>query len=274
MALPDYQTLMFPVLRLAGDQQEHRLRDAIETLAVEFNLSDSDRAELLPSGSQPVFDNRVGWASTYLKQAGLLESTRRGFFRITRRGLDLLAAGPTRVDTSVLAKFAEFRAFKARRRKRKDKPFTRPIESSGSGRGAREGLEAKTPDDQMAEAYEALRADLEARLLDQLKQSSPAFFERVVVDLLVAMGYGGSRKEAGRAIGKSGDGGIDGIIDQDRLGLDMIYVQAKRWDGVVHRPEIQKFAGALQGKRARKGVFITTSGFSKGAVEYAALMVK
>jgi restriction system protein len=257
MAIPDYQTLMLPLLRVASDLKEHQLRAVTETLADEFALSSDERSELLPSGSQSVFANRVGWARTYLKQAGLIDSPRRGFFRITPRGLNLLQERPIQIDVNLLERFPEFLEFRARRRE-KESASTPDLTASG-----------ETPEDALAAAYQTLRADLEAELLQQVKDSSPAFFERLVVELLVKMGYGGSRQDAGRAIGRSGDGGIDGIINEDRLGLDVIYVQAKHWDTTVGRPEIQRFAGALQGQRARKGVFITTSSFTQEAEDYA-----
>ena len=263
MPIPDYQTLMLPVLRLAGDGMEHRFRDAVESLASEFNLTDAERSELLPSGIQAVFDNRVGWARSYLKQAGLLHNPKRGIFQITDLGKALLAETPSRVDVTVLERYDAFRAFRGRRRDKSEDgeklPDTRVVSD-------------QTPEDALATAYRKLRENLEADLMDQVKASSPAFFERLVIDLLVSMGYGGSRQDAGRAIGRSGDGGIDGIINEDKLGLDVIYVQAKRWDGTVGRPEIQKFAGALQGQRANKGVFITTSTFSREAEEYAGVI--
>ena len=263
MAVPDYQTLMLPLLRLAADGHEHRFRDAVETLADDFGLSPEDRTELLPSGQQPLFNNRVGWANTYLKQAGLLESPRRGLFRITQRGRGLLKEQPERIDVSLLERYPEFVEFRGKRRPRK----------SQAGDTTRvQPPTSDTPEDALSNAYNSLRVELESELLEEIGQSSPAFFEQLVVDVLVKMGYGGSRQDAGRAIGRSGDGGIDGIINEDRLGLDVIYIQAKRWESTVGRPEIQKFAGALQGHRARKGVFITTSGFSREALEYAGMI--
>ena len=260
MAIPNYQTLMLPVLKLASDQEEHKLREAVEELADEFALSGDERNELLPSGNQAVFNNRVHWARTYLKQAGLLAAPKRGFFQITDNRLSLLAENPDMVNVSLLERYPEFQEFRSRR---KDKTND---EDEGIG------TPTETPEDTLASAYKAIQRKVEEEILDSILQSSPSFFERLVVDLLVKMGYGGNRQDAGRALGKSGDGGIDGIINEDRLGLDVIYIQAKRWEGTVGRPEIQKFAGALQGQRARKGVFITTSGFSKEAVEYASLI--
>lgn len=260
--IPDYQTLMLPVLKLSADGAEHRFRDVVERLAAGLGITEAERAELLPSGTAPLFDNRVGWARTYLKQAGLLESPRRGFLRITQRGLSALAKAPARIDVAYLDQFPEFRTFRTRRR-----------ETAGQvaeGAGQQPAESALTPEDALAAAYGKLRAGLEEDVLEQAKAASPAFFERLVIDVLVAMGYGGTRQDAGRAIGRSGDGGIDGIIKEDRLGLDVIYVQAKRWDSTVGRPEIQKFAGALQGQRANKGVFITTSSFTRDAHDYVA----
>jgi restriction system protein len=196
-----------------------------------------------------------------LKQAGLLASPKRGFFTITQKGKKLLATNPSRVDASTLEQYPEYIEFKNRKKEKGEEDEAELASSS-------EQESTLTPEDALASAYNKLRSALESELLIAVKESSPSFFERVVVDLLVKMGYGGNRQDAGRALGKSGDGGIDGIINEDRLGLDVIYIQAKRWEGVVGRPEIQKFAGALQGQRARKGVFITTSSFTKEAREY------
>lgn len=217
----------------------------------------------MPSGTQAVFNNRVGWARSYLKQAALLSSTKRGYFKITEQGLNLLAEKPEKINSALLERYAEFQEFRNRKKDQSKIP-----EETGTSQIP----ENETPEDSLATAYKLLRKNLEDEILASVKDSSPAFFERLVVDLLVKMGYGGNRQDAGRALGKSGDGGIDGIINEDQLGLDVIYIQAKRWDGVVGRPEIQKFAGALQGQRARKGVFITTSGFTKEAMEYASLI--
>lgn len=258
---------MLPLLRLAADGNEYRSRDAVECLAQGFALTDEERSEMLPSGTAPLFDNRVGWARTYLKQAGLLTSPKRGVFQITERGKALLAKGPAQINVATLEQFDEFRAFRERRRD------TAAENNAAVPRQAeQESSATQTPEDQLAFAYGRLRSELEFDLLEQVKSVTPVFFERLVIDLLVGMGYGGSRQDAGRAIGKSGDGGIDGIIKEDKLGLDVIYVQAKRWEGTVGRPEIQKFAGALQGQRASKGVFITTSTYSREAVEFANLI--
>lgn len=257
MTIPDYQTLMLPLLKCLEDQQEHSLRQTIDALADHFNLTDGERKELLPSGQQAIFSNRVGWARTHLKKAGLLESNRRGYFRITPRGLGILKQNPAKIDRDLLEQFEGYRDFVTVRRERP------------AGHKASEEQPARTPEETIAGAFATLRDDLARDLLQQIKANPPSLFESIVVDLLVKMGYGGSREDAGKAIGKAGDEGIDGVISEDRLGLDVIYIQAKRWESTVGRPEIQKFAGALQGQRARKGIFITTSDFSQDAREYA-----
>jgi restriction system protein len=257
MAIPDYQTIMLPLLRLAGDRQEHIFRKAVDTLANEFNLTDEERRELLPSGQQEIFSNRVGWARTYMKKAGLLESPRRGRLKITQRGLDILAQNPPKINVTFLDQFKEFQEFRTLKHEKTILKEKVEIETE------------TTPEEALENAYQNLRGDLTHDLLQQNKDSPPSLFEKVVVELLVRMGYGGSRKDAGKAIGKSSDEGIDGIIKEDRLGLDIIYIQAKRWENTVGRPEIQKFAGALQGQRAKKGIFITTSNFSREAYEYS-----
>ena len=264
MTIPGYQSLMLPVLKLASDGKEHKFSQAVEELADQFELTTEERNELLPSGSQAVFNNRVGWARSYLKQAGLLASPKRGFFNITIKGTELLATNQPYLDVSILEQYPDFIEF---RNRKKDKG-----ENESQIAPSLEQESLLTPEDALAFAYNKLRSTLESEILSAVKEASPSFFERVVVDLLVKMGYGGNRQDAGRALGKSGDGGIDGIINEDRLGLDVIYIQAKRWEGVVGRPEIQKFAGALQGQRARKGVFITTSSFTKEAREYASVI--
>ena len=258
MALPDFQSTMLPLLQFAGDRQEHSLREAVDSLADHFGLSAVERKELLPSGQQEVLNNRVGWARTYLTKAGLLQVTRRGHFEIAKRGLEVLAGRPSRVDSKFLERFDEFRQFKALRHTR----------SADTEVGAAETDQEATPEEALESAYGRLRDSLAADILQQVKGASPSLFEKLVVELLVKMGYGGSRQDAGRAIGRSGDEGIDGIIKEDRLGLDIIYIQAKRWEAIVGRPEVQKFAGALQGQRARKGIMITTSAFSVDAHTY------
>jgi restriction system protein len=255
MAVPEYQSFMLPLLQLASDQREHLLTEAYDVMAQQFGLTEEERADLLPSGRQSRFENRAGWARTYLKKAGLIDSAGRGKFRITPRGLDVLKAKPTFVDKEFLTQFPEFREFQARQNAKPD--VTAEVEEH-----------ERTPDEVLDSAYQVLRRTLAQDLLDRIKSSSPRFFEKVVVDLLVAMGYGGSRIDAAEIVGKSGDAGIDGIIKEDKLGLDAIYVQAKRWTGTVGRPVLQEFAGSLAGQKARKGVIITTSQFSQEAKEY------
>ncbi|MBD3233235.1 MAG: restriction endonuclease [candidate division Zixibacteria bacterium] len=256
MAIPDYQSIMLPLLRFASDMNEHSTRESIEVMANEFELSDEERKELLPSGQQSVFDNRVGWARTYLKKAGLLESTKRGYFKITEEGLRVLGTEPEKIDVDLLKQYSSFLDFQNIKR---DK-------NTGI---SDQNISTNTPEEQIEVVYQKMEDSLAQEILQQVKKISPSFFERLVIDLLLKMGYGGSRKNAGKAIGKSGDEGIDGVINEDRLGLDVIYIQAKRWENPVGRPEIQKFVGALQGQRARKGIFITTSAFTNDAVAYA-----
>ncbi|MCP9450652.1 MAG: restriction endonuclease [Nitrospira sp.] len=256
MAIPDYQSIMLPLLQFAADDKEHSLREAIESLSAEFGLTEEEKKELLPSGQQPTFENRVAWARTYLVKAVLLEAPRRGFFRITQRGRDVLSQRPTAITVKFLEQFPEFVGFRTKRHESKEE-----IQLPGN-------RSLQTPGELLESAYQKLREDLAAELLNTVKECSPAFFERLVIDVLVKMGYGGSRKEAGKAIGRSGDEGVDGIINEDRLGLDVIYIQAKRWKDPIGRPEIQKFVGALQGHRANKGIFITTSSFTREAQDY------
>ncbi|OGJ92046.1 MAG: restriction endonuclease [Candidatus Raymondbacteria bacterium RifOxyA12_full_50_37] len=255
MAIPDYQSIMLPLLQFLADKKEHSLRETIEHLELKFELNDDDKKQLLPSGSQPIFENRVGWARTYLKKALLLEPVRRGFFQITERGMNILSKKPEKIDASFLRQFPEFLEFQNVRKEDKEEPVA--VETT-----------SETPEESIESAYLRLKSNLANEIIQNIKSCSPTFFERLVIELLVKMGYGGSRKDAGEAIGKSGDGGIDGIIKEDKLGLDILYIQAKRWEGCVGRPEIQKFAGALQLHHAKKGIFITTSNYSKDAIDY------
>ncbi len=258
MPIPDFQSAMLPVLRLAQDGKDHTLREAVEAIAVEFKATEEERNELLPSGRQRRLHNRVGWAKTYLQKAGLVEANGRGRFRITSRGQEVLQRRPSRIDMKFLEQFPEYNAFAALRHD--------PAEAEPS---APELLSAtETPEELLEESYQELRRRLADELLDRIKACDPKFFEKLVVDLLVTMGYGGSRKDAGLAVGQSGDEGIDGIIKEDRLGLDVVYIQAKRWSNTVGRPVVQAFAGSLEGQRARKGVLITTSDFSREARDY------
>jgi restriction system protein len=258
MAIPDYQTCMLPFLRHLADGKEHSLRDTEEALAQHFSLSPNERAELLPSGQQGIFKNRIGWARTYLKKAMLIEAPKRAVFRITERGLQTLVSNPARIDAKFLEQWPEFIEFREI-----SKGTSEQIQS------AELPLTTTTPEEAIELAYQGLREQLAQELLTKILSCSPTFFEQLVVELLVKMGYGGSRRDAGERIGQTGDGGIDGIIKEDRLGLDTIFIQAKRWQGSVGRPEIQKFVGALQGQRARKGVFITTSFYTADAIDYA-----
>lgn len=259
MPIPDFQTLMRPLLEAHADGKEHLNRDLVAHLAEKFGLSDEERREMLPSGRARLFDNRIGWAKSHIAQAGLLVSPRRAISIITERGLEALKTHPLRIDLRTLNDYEEFRQFRNRRRSAEDDERELPEV---------EPQEEQTPEESLENAYLKVRRQIEAELLAQIKSAPPEFLERVVVDLVVRMGYGGSRKDAGEALGRTGDEGIDGIIKEDPLGLDIIYLQAKRWEGTVGRPEIQKFAGALQGQRARKGIFITTSNFSSDALEY------
>lgn len=262
MAVPDYQSLMLPLLQFAQAQnQEISTDEAVEALAAQLGLTEADLKEMLPSGVQPTFVNRVGWAATYMKKAGLLESTRRGHYRITQRGQDLLKKKPAKINVTLLKQYPEFQEFQQLKGTRKGE--------KKSAAATPKDMEAATPSEALESAYENLRDELAAELITRLKKASPAFFERIVVELLVKMGYGGSRADAGKAIGRTGDGGIDGIIKEDKLGLDVVYVQAKRWDtNAVSRPDVMQFAGALQAQKALKGIFITTSRFTDDARNY------
>ena len=261
MAVPTYDRLMLPLLRLAGEGLASDLPTAETKLAAEFKLSDEDRALLLPSGQQTALRNRAGWASFFLMKAGLLVKPKRGYFEITQRGRDVLKLPPPAIDKAFLSKFPEFVEFVSRTGSSENSSEDNPLQGDASSN-------VVTPDEALQGAYQQIRSELASEVLAKLLQVSPEFFEQIVVELLVAMGYGGSRRDAGERLGKSGDGGIDGIIKEDRLGLDVIYIQAKRWQGTVGRPDIQKFVGALHGQRARKGVFMTTSAFSPEARGY------
>ena len=259
MAVPDFQSLMLPLLRLAGDGMDHTFKDAVEAIAIEFSLTPEERNELLPSSSRTtLFYNRLAWAKTHMTMAGLLQAPRRGVFCITQRGRELLVSQLTRIDMKTLQQFPEYE-----RARRGDVPAC--VEPAMPAVAFNE----LTPEESIERAHLSLRKDLARELLESIMQCSPAFFELLIIKLMIKMGYGGSREEAGKAVGRSGDGGIDGIINEDRLGLDAIYLQAKRWEGVIGRPEIMKFVGALAGQRATKGVFITTSWFTQDAKDYA-----
>lgn len=252
MSVPDFQSFFRPLLDLAADGREHSIQEARESISKAMALSEEDMNELLPSGTQRKFDNRVAWAKSYFVQAKVFESPRRGYFRITPRGQELHRQGHKRIDISILNQYPEFVEFHKAR-------VTKEEETEPS---------SETPEETLQKSYESIRSDLASQIVQRITNNSPHFFERLVVDLMVSMGYGGSRADAGRSIGGTGDEGIDGIIKEDRLGLDLVYLQAKRWEGTVGRPEVQKFVGALHGKRAKKGVFITTGKFSDDAKKY------
>jgi restriction system protein len=245
--IPDFQSIMLPFLKIISDGEEHTTQETNPKLAEYFNLTAQEIEEYLPSGAQKTFPNRVAWAKSYLKMAGLLENTKRSSFKITESGKNLLKSNPGEINIKLLKTIPAFQ-------ERTDR--------------SQNGESSSTPEEVLENSYLAIRKSLAHELLSKIKNSSPAFFESLVVELLVKMGYGGSIKDAGRSIGRTGDEGIDGIIKEDRLGLDVIYVQAKKWDNVVGRPEIQKFIGALAGQGAKKGVFITTSRYTNEARAY------
>jgi restriction system protein len=267
VTIPDFQSLMLPLLTITSDKQEHSRSEVCDTLAQQFSLTEQDRSELLPSGRQGKFDNRVAWAKSYLKMAGLLETTGRGRFRATPRGISALERTPARIDIKFLMQFPEFAA---------TRNASRPDNRDDSVEDDKDNASdhVQTPEEILELGHQSLMRTLSRELLDRVKHAPPQFFEELVVDLLVTMGYGGSRKDAGQVVGQSGDGGIDGIIKEDKLGLDAIYVQAKRWENTVGRPTIQAFAGSLEGQRARKGVLITTSQFSQDARDYVSRIEK
>lgn len=257
--IPKYEEIMLPFLKYLADGKEHGLSETHDALATQFKLTDEELRELLPSGRQPVFRNRVGWARTYLKKAGLLTSPRRAHFKISDRGITLLKEKPTEITSKFLSRYAEFQEFQSIKKEKKD---------NGHGSSSQIVNTDQTPEESLELAYQKLHSELSKELLDIVKSCSPDFFERLVIDLLITMGYGGSRKEAGQAMGKSGDGGIDGIINEDKLGLDVIYLQAKRWENAVPVKEIRDFTGALASKKAKKGIFITTSSFPKSVYKF------
>lgn len=253
MPVPAFHELFLPMLKYIADGKEHTKGEVADYLAEHLRLTQHELAEMLPSGKQTKFLNRVAWTRTYFGKALVIESTARGKFRITRRGLDLLATNPPTLDVKDLKQYPEFQSFH-------QGPSAAPLMPVAVG--------DETPEEQLESTYQALRQELAGQLLRQVLQASPAFFEQLVVDVLVAMGYGGSRADAGKAIGQSGDEGIDGVIKEDRLGLDLIYLQAKRWQNPVGRPHVQNFVGSLVGKSAHKGVMLTTSRFTDEARQF------
>ncbi|MGB8929903.1 MAG: restriction endonuclease [Anaeromyxobacteraceae bacterium] len=263
MAMPSYDSFMLPLLRLLADGQEHDIRELRDKLAAEFKLSDEDRAARVSNGRQRTFDNRVGWAKTYLDKAGLITSPRRAWCRIADTGRGVLARKPERITKDFLLQFESFRAFAVRPAAEDSDVEATPTQAEPGSQSA-----TVTPEEALERAYGEIRRKVEADLLDVVGRASPGFFEKLVVELLVKMGYGGTLEDAGKALGRSHDGGVDGIIKEDHLGLDAIYVQAKRWQANVGRPDVQAFSGSLDGERSRKGVFITTSAFTSEAREY------
>lgn len=255
MAIPNYEAVMLPLLKLINSYGSLNRRDAVKLISDEFKLTQQEREELIPSRQFTIIQSRVGWARTYLKKAGLIAYPQRGVATITQLGKDVLSKSPTNIDNEYLKQFPDFIVF---------------LENSQSTNeiNGTENLSKQTPEEILETVHLQLKKEVLSELIEKIKSCSPEFFEKLVVDTIVKLGYGGSHQDAGKAIGKSGDEGIDGVINEDRLGLDNIYIQAKCWEANVSRPEIQKFAGALQGKRARKGIFITTSDFSSEAKEY------
>ncbi|MBI5647531.1 MAG: restriction endonuclease [Ignavibacteriae bacterium] len=257
MAIPDFQSIMLPLLRVAKDGVIRATKEYREKLALEFCLSEEELDAMLPSGVAPLFANRVAWAIVYLQRAGLLARPARGKYHITEAGRKVLSEKPEKINIKYLKRFEVFNTWQNK-------------SDLETGDSSVEPQQTATPEEILGAAYSTIRSQLATDILEQVKSMTPKFFERLVIDLLVAMGYGGTMQDAGKAIGKGGDEGIDGIIKEDRLGLDVIYIQAKRWDGSVGRPEVQKFVGALSGKHAQKGVFITTGSFAKNAEQYVA----
>jgi len=260
MAVPGYQEFMLPLVKFASDGKEHTAVEAMDSIAASMGIGEDDRERRLPSGKTYYYD-RIAWAITYLAKAMLLERSARGKFRITERGQKVPASNPKKLDTSFLKQYSEFRAFHSR-------PATKDSASVGE-KTAGEEAAAITPDERLETAYRELRETLADDLLERVRAGSPSFFEHLVVDLLVAMGYGGTLSDAAQVVGKSGDDGIDGVIKEDKLGLDMVYIQAKKWDSSVGPGEIDRFVGSLMRKKAHKGVFITSGSFTSGALRAA-----
>jgi len=258
MNIPDFQTVMLPIMEIAADNNIYPMRDLVNKLIDKYGLSDEEKKELLPSGKQTVFENRIGWAKTHLKKAGLLVYPKRGCIKITERGLSLLNNKPEKIDMGTLKQFDEYNE------------FIKITNVTKNDDATIAEIDTHTPEEIMESAFQNIKRTLADEILEKIRNVTPTFFEKLVVDLLVKMGYGGSVKDAGKAIGKTNDEGIDGTIKEDKLGLDVIYIQAKRWkDGnTVGRPELHKFVGALAGQGAKKGIFITASTFTKDALDY------
>jgi len=261
LAVPGFQTWFTPFLKALSDGQVHLITDLYQELADQMKLTPEDKKELLPSGKQQTYKNRIGWARTYLSKAGLVEVPNRGECRITSEGLSVLSNSKEDIDVKYLKRYPTFVSF-------------HQVSKTSTQEDASNNESVASPDETLEMAYLELRNALRQEVLDKVKKSPPDFFESLVIELLVRMGYGGSQEDAGQTLGRSGDGGIDGKIKEDRLGLDFICVQAKRWESNVGRPIVQAFAGSLDGFRARKGVLITTSGFTKEAIEYVKMIGK
>jgi restriction system protein len=261
VTVPGFQDITLPLLKITADGGEHRLSDCVDALSIHFGLTQNERDELLPSGRQTRFANRVGWAKTYLSKALLLAPAGRAMFTITDRGREALGQNPSKIDLNFLVRYDEIRQFRERSSEKET-----PVQN--------EAIADASPEELMALNFKQHRAQLIDELLDRVRQVTPARFESLVLDVLLAMGYGGSRPDAGQRLGMSGDGGVDGVINEDPLGLDVVYIQAKRWEANVGRPQVQAFAGSLDGVRAKKGVLITTSGFSQDAMEYVRFIDK
>ncbi len=256
MPIPDFQSLMLPLLELVSGGEDHLMKDVTLGLADRFKLTEDERRQLLPSGQQTIISNRVAWAKAHMKMAGLLENPVRGYIRISPLGRELLSSKPPKINLRTLRQYPSYLEFV------KKTPATEGSEEENHGDGS------KTPKEVIDAAYKILRAALAKELLERVRGSTPQFFEEIVVRLLVAMGYGGSLTDAGPRIGRSGDGGVDGIIKEDRLGLDIVCIQAKRWESTVGRPVVQAFVGSMEMYRARKGVLLTTATFSADALDY------
>jgi restriction system protein len=256
--IPDYQSIMLPLLQHIADGNEYKMRSVTDELAIKFGVTEDEQKELLPSGVAPVFYNRTAWAKTYLKKAGLIDSPKQGIVKISKRGQEVLKSKPTLINIKYLKQFSEFVEFQSNKKEDDNEIETNEEQST------------QTPEELLETSYQKIRKSLATELISKVVELSPAFFEKLVVELVVKMGYGGSIKDAGKAIGRSGDEGIDGTIKEDKLGLDIIYLQAKRYKpgNSVGRPDLQKFVGALAGQGAKKGIFITTSNFTKEAIEY------
>lgn len=258
--IPDFQTIMLPILQILSEKEELESRQLPDLISDKFNLTDEERVELLPSGTQAIIFNRVAWAKTYLVKAALLESPKRGLLKITEAGKKVLTSKPKRIDVKYLRTFPIFNEWKSSSKKGSERATQIEVETDVQS----------TPEELLEYSFNKLREELTIDLLTLIKTQTPAFFEKLVVDLLLKMGYGGSRKEAGQVLGRSGDGGIDGIIKEDKLGLDAIYVQAKKWENQVTISSVRDFAGSLMSKKAKKGIMITTSDFPKSAHDFVA----